>query len=66
MYVYEYVWVLIFWVCCISCTYRKKKNSHKKKKELLPSALFHMKIRVCFKYFINDCSLRGMLHVSEV
>ena len=47
MYVYEHVWVLIFWLYCISCTYRKrKKNSHKKRNirksqdfiELLPSA----------------------------
>ena len=47
VYVYEHVWVLIFWLYCISCTYRKrKKNSHKKRNirksqdfiELLPSA----------------------------
>ena len=47
MYVYEHVWVSIFWLYCILCSYRKRRKVHTKKEifqenqnfiELLPSA----------------------------
>ena len=34
MYVYEHVWVFIFWLSCISCTYRKRKKKVHTKKEI--------------------------------
>ena len=33
------------------------KSSEKKKLNFSLSALFHMKTRVCLKYFVRDCSL---------
>ena len=50
MYATEHVWIFIFWLYCISCTYRKRKQVLTQKKkyqenlktseisELLPSA----------------------------
>ena len=34
MYLYEHVWVFIFWLSCISCTYRKRKKKVHTKKEI--------------------------------
>ena len=39
---------------------------HELPRDLRNSALFHMKTRVSFKYFVNDCSLLVLFSLLKV